>query len=122
MSDFIIPKGKEYIFTVKVMENDSFIPQDLTTMTLAQFELVDLVTLVSTLSVTSTTIIGGAVNGTIEFTLPAASTTALNFERGAKVDGYYLKPTYQAVITVKGSDFVDILSTVDKVYIVPVGV
>jgi hypothetical protein len=122
MADFNIPKGKEYVFTVKVMENDSFIPQDLTTMTLAQFELVNSTTLVTALSVTSTTTIGAPTNGTIEFTLPALGTAALIYERGDKVDGYYLKPTYQAVITVKGSDFVDILSTVDKVYIVPVGV
>jgi hypothetical protein len=121
MSDFIIPKGKEYVFTVKVMENDTFLPQDLTNMTLAKFELVDMDTLVSALSVTSTTIIGDPVNGTLEFILPALSTAALRYERGGKVDGYYLKPTYQAVITVTGSDFVDILSIVDKVFVVPVG-
>lgn len=41
MADFIIPKGKQFEFTVQVMEFESFLPQDLTTMTTADITLVD---------------------------------------------------------------------------------
>lgn len=41
MSDFIIPKNKDFSFTVKVMEQDSFIAQDLTNMDAATFKVFD---------------------------------------------------------------------------------
>lgn len=121
MADFIIPKGKDYTFTVKVMENESFIPQDLTTIASATIDIVNSATSVKLFTV-SMYIVVDAVNGLLKFTLPAVNTAAMISERGTKVDGYYLKPTYQAIITVTGSGFTEILSIVDKVYVIPVGV
>ena len=42
MSDFIVPKNKDYTFTVRVMEKDSFLPQDLTNMVSATIEFTQL--------------------------------------------------------------------------------
>jgi hypothetical protein len=122
MSDFIIPKGKEYKFTVRVIEKDSFLPQDLTTMTSTTVELIQRSTGCKVESVTPvTTIVLDAINGMLEVTMPSGYTDALVVERGDAVDGYYLKPVYQCIITVKFSNLPDVLSIIDKVYVTPTG-
>ena len=122
MSDFIIPKGKEYKFTVRVIEKDSFLPQDLATMTSVTVELINRSTgcAVDDTTPIAVTVLD-ALNGMLTVTMPAAYTALLEVERGDKVDGYYLKPVYQCIITVKFSDIPDILSIIDKVYVTPTG-
>ena len=120
MADFTVPKGKDYTFTVKVMGYESFLPQDLTTLTSAKIDIIDISTSVKLFTVSTYTIID-AINGMLKFTLPAVNTAAMVSERGEKVDDSYLKPTYQAIITITGSGFTEILSIIDKVYVIPVG-
>ena len=120
MADFIVPKGIDYTFTIKVMENESFIPHDLTTITAAKIDIIDIATSVKLFTV-STYVVVSAVEGTLKFVLPAVDTVNMLSARGDKVDDYYLKPTYQAVITITGSGFTEILSVIDKVYVIPVG-
>ena len=122
MSDFIIPKGKEYKFTVRVIEKDSFLPQDLATMVSATVELINSSTGCAVDDTTPITVtVLDALNGMLSVTMPADYTALLEVERGDKVDGYYLKPVYQCIITVKFSDIPDILSIIDKVYVTPTG-
>ena len=122
MSDFIIPKGKEYKITVRVIEKDSFLPQNLTTMVSATVGLISKSTGCAVNGTTPITVtVLDALNGMLTVTMPAAYTTILEVERGDKVDGYYLKPVYQCIITVKFSNVPDILSIIDKVYVTPTG-
>lgn len=123
MSDFIIPKGRDYVFTVKILDKDSFLPRDLTTMTSIVIDFVDNTTNCSVDAqgaVVSYTVIN-ALNGLVKVTVPSAYTSLLTSERGDKVDGYYLKPVYKCVITAKFSDDSDVLSIIDKVYVQPIG-
>jgi hypothetical protein len=132
---FKIPKGKNYTFGITVLERNSFLPKDLADMDLANssFTLVKL----SDLSVVAGTITmvrvaddklnvldpDSYLNGRVSVIVPSAVTGILEYERGDKVDGYYLKPTYQGVATIKFTDGTsDIVAVLPSILVVPVGV
>ena len=118
MANFTIPKNKDYTFTLKVMEKDSFLPQDLTNMSTANIEIL-LASTGCSVYVTAMTVLD-ALNGVLQCTMPLAQTDLLTIERGDKVDGYYLKPAHQATITVTFSDGTPtVFSILDKVYAAP---
>lgn len=135
MADFIIPKGKEFKFTIKVIEKDSFIAQDLANMDTANstFQLILASNATPVPAVTGSPITMVRVpdegsnpatylNGIILVTMPALYTTTLGYERGDKVDDYYLKPVYQGIATVKFTDDTgDMTAIIDKVYVAPTG-
>jgi outer membrane lipopolysaccharide assembly protein LptE/RlpB len=121
MANFTIPNKGDYTFTIKVIEADSFLAQDLTNMTIATLELIKLDTLESVATVTGITLDADyALNGRVQFTILNATTSALVYDRGDKVDDYYNKPTYKALVKVAGTDFTDISATIDTVYVTPV--
>ena len=118
MADFTIPKNKDYTFTIKVYEKDSFLPQDLTNMSTASIEIL----LLSTSCTVFTTVmtVHDAINGILKCTIPAVDTNLLTIERGPKEDGYYNKPTHSALITVNFTDTTpNVFSTLEKVYATP---
>lgn len=135
MADFIVPKGKEFQFTLKIIEKDSFLPQDVTTLDTNNSSVtfrelstmicvpavigspITMTPLPDDISVTPLTYLLGRV----KVTLPAAYTDQLVFERGDKVDGYYLKPTYEAIISLVFTDTNIPSRTViiDSVYVIP---
>lgn len=118
MAEFIIPKGKEYTFTIKVMERDSFIAQTLTSVGEVTVEF--LLTSTSTSVFDTTMTVANAVDGVLQCTLTAAETALLTTERGDKVDGYYLKPTHQALITIPFTDGTPTIFTIlDEVFVAP---
>lgn len=139
MANFVIPKGKDYTFTVRVMEKDSFLPQDLKDMESATFELLNLDTMCNIGGVVIGTRIANPLNldsngdpiadtqytkGMLQFDLDSVYTGALEFARGDKVDGYYLKPTYTSLITVTftaASGITPITAMHNKVYVSPTG-
>ncbi len=125
MSDFIIPKGKEYTFTIKVLQKDSFLPQDLTSLNTATslFELIKLSDLVKVTTPGVVITILDAINGILKVVLPNTYTTGLVYERGEKVDSYYPKPTYSALLYLDFTDATpDRTVIIDEVYVIPVGV
>ena len=111
-----IPLGSEYTFIVTVMENDSFLPQDLTAVDLANcsFTLVRLSDLCKVVVGTATITVEDAINGRLRVSLDATMTSSLSYERGDKVDGYYIKPMYQGTVVVKFTD-----STPTRIAVVP---
>ena len=121
MSDFIIPKGKDFAFTIKVIEKDSFLPQDLTNMLSAT---IDFFSAADGCKVhTVTLVVVDALNGVLKGTMPPADTNLFIVDRGAKEDGYYLKANYQGAVTVTFSDTTQAISTlISKVYVSPTGV
>lgn len=119
MAEFIIPKGKDYTFTIKVMEKDSFLPQDLTNMSTAVIDVI-LASTSCSVYTTSMTVLDAA-NGVLTCTMPEAQTALLTSDRGDAVDGYYLKPMHQATITVTFTDATPTVFTIlPKVYAAPV--
>lgn len=130
MSDFIIPQGKEFVFTVTVMEKDSFLTQDVEMFdpTISDVKFREL----STMTITPGTVIMVKIpddttvtpltykSGRIKVTIPDTLTTQMSFERGEKVDGYYLKPTYEAIITIGFSDSTPTRTVIlQDIYVIP---
>ena len=131
MADLIIPKGKEFRFNIKVIEKDSFIAQDVINLdtTASSVKFMNSATL-ACINNTGTLIEIipddplatplTYLNGVIGITIPSTVTGVMLVERGDKVDGYYLKPTYQMVIELVFTDTTSSRVVVlDKVYVVP---
>lgn len=123
MSDFIIPKGKEFKFNIRVIEKDSFMAQDITSLSVSSssVKFINPATSVC-LSNTGITIekVPDYANGVITVTIPATITSLMTVNRGEEVDGYYLKPTYQMIVELVFTDSTpDRVVVLDKVYVVP---
>ena len=131
MADLVIPKGKEFRFNVKVIEKDSFIAQDVAHLDLvaSSIKFMNSATLVC---INNTGIVIELIpddplakpltylNGMIGVTIPSTVTALMVPERGDKVDGYYLKPTYQMIIDlVFTDDTPNRVVMLDKVYVMP---
>ena len=125
-----MPKGKEFRFNVKVIERDSFIAQDVANLDLvaSSIKFMNSATLVC---INNTGIVIELIpddplavpltylNGVIGVTVPSTVTELMEMERGDKVDGYYLKPTYQMIIDlVFTDDTPSRVAVLDKVYVV----
>jgi len=120
MADFTVPQNKDFTFTVKVMEKDSFLPQDLTNMDTANIEFTDIVTMCSIFSTPMT--VTDALNGGLVSTLLAADTALLTVERGPGVDGYYPVVSHQALITITFTDTTPTIFTqITEVFVIPTG-
>ena len=131
MADLIVQKGKEFRFNIKVIEKDSFIAQDVTNLDLVASSVKFLNSATMLCIASAGTIIElipddpledplTYLNGMIGVTIPSTVTALMVSERGDKVDGYYLKPTYQMIIDLVFTD--DTPSRVvvlDKVYVIP---
>ena len=130
MADLVIPKGKEFRFNIKVIEKDSFIAQDVANLDLvaSSIKFMNSATLVC---INNTGIVIELIpddplavpltylNGVIGVTVPSTVTELMEMERGDKVDGYYLKPTYQMIIDlVFTDDTPSRVAVLDKVYVV----
>jgi len=121
MISMIIPKGRDYSFTVKVLQRDSFLPQDLTNMSnTSSLRLIESES--GSTIITATPQIYDAHNGILECTLVDSDTNSLKTERGDKVDGYYSKPLYKALLEVKFTDDTAPVTTViDNIATIAVG-
>ncbi len=121
MADFVIPKGKEFSFTIKVIEKDSFLAQDLTNMDTASLEIFGVEASCSMFTTALT--VTDALNGLLEGTIPDTDTATLDVLRGPKEDNYYLKPGYQGTIVVTFTDATLPISVlIEDVYVYPSGV
>ena len=134
MADFIIPKGREFQFTLRIMEKDTFLTQNVATFdptkSDVQFRQLSNMTCVpvSTGEITMEKVPDDITanpltyaGGRIKVTLAATFTAKMNIDRGEKVDGYYLKPTYEGIFTVGFSDAAIPTRTVmlEEVHVIP---
>lgn len=130
MADFVIPKGKEFRFNIKVIEKDSFIAQDVENLdTMASsVKFMDPATSVC-VDNTGTVIVKVPddplavpltyLNGVVGVTIPSTVTSLMTVETGDKVDGYYMKPTYKMIVDlVFTDDTPNRVVVLDKVYVV----
>jgi len=135
MASFKIPHGKTYTFSVTVLEHDSYLPKDLASMDTvnSSFSLVKLDTLVPVVGAITITRVADDklnvldpdtyLNGRLSVSIPSVVSATLTYERGDKVDGYYSKPTYEGIITVKFTDTTsDIVAVVPDICVIPTGV
>jgi len=145
MADFIIPKGREFVFTVTIMQKDSFLTQDVEFFdpnnSDVQFRKLADMTCVTAGTVTMEKVADPVTydengnpnptsykSGRIKVTVDSARTADMDVgERGSKVDGYYLRPMYEGIITVaftessSGADDASPTRTVllENIYVIP---
>jgi len=134
MADFIIPQGREFQFTLKIMEKETFLTQDVETFDPAEssVQFRELATMdcvavaagevvMEKLPDDDTAVPLTYRGGRVKVTLADTLTAKMSPERGEKVDGYYLKPTYEGIITVGFTDPEIPTRTVllEEVYVVP---
>jgi len=128
VSQFILPKGREFTFNVTVYEADSFLPQNLDNVSAIQysmFRLDDASTkyIPSSGPSTLTGTVKDSTNGIITFVITDNYSSDLEIERGPKVDNYYIKPSYEATIYISFSDDTpDKFVKIPKVYVSSAGV
>lgn len=121
MSDFLIPKGKEFTFTVNVKERDSYIAQDLTNLSAATFEVFKKDDSCSQFTATMT--VEDAINGVLKCTVSSTNSDLLEVARGGKVDGYYLQSLYYGDISISFTDAtLPMHVLLEDVYVSPSGV
>lgn len=128
MADFIIPKGEDYYFKLKILAQNSIYPQSLKDMSSFTMKIFD--------RATGETVIpedGGSIayehdnpeklNGIINVHLTDLQTDLLTVNKSDSVDGYYLKAAYQASIKIEFSDLelFPIFSTVDEIFVSQTG-
>ena len=130
MADFIIPKGRKFIFTVTIMEKDTLLTQDV-----GNFDASNSSVQFRELA-TMTCVPGNCVlqkipddetaspltyrGGKIKVIIPNTLTALMNTERGEKVDGYYLKPTYEGIITIAFTDSTPTRTVLlENIYVIP---
>ena len=131
MADFVVPKGKEFRFNIKVIEKDSFIPEDVTNLDTinSSVKFMNSATMVCidntgiTIEIVPDDPLADPLtylNGVVGVTIPSAITELMVIERGSKVDNYYLKPTYQMIVDLVFTDTTPSRVVVlDKVYVAP---
>ena len=122
--DFKIPRGKEFVFRVKIYDADSFLPQDLTNIDLANtsITLQKLSDLSAAVGTVTFVVDGDPLDGWLLVTIPDTMTALLDYERGDKVDGYYSKPMYQAVIDIQFTDTTPSrVAIISEIKVVPTG-
>lgn len=124
MSDFVIPKGKDFTFRLNVKDNESFLAQDLTNIDTATFKVFnkELGTCVFELVYPTNILVVSALNGIMSVTIPSANTSNLTVYRGEKEDGYYLKSGYQGYIEITFDDSTTPISVlINDIYVAPTG-
>ena len=120
MADFVIPKGETFEFSIKVIEKDSFLAQDLTNMNSAVFRLIKLdnSSLVGSYGIT----VIDALNGILKGSIPSTDTSVLDVNRGPAEDRYYLKPGYQGSITIDFTDGTESINVlIESILVAPTG-
>ena len=93
---FTIVQGIDNSFVFTIKENGTTLPLEILPTYTFHFFLRQLSdgTRVSVANLTGIS----SLEGKVELTVPASTTTTLVSERGPKEDRYYLKPTYEMVI------------------------
>lgn len=132
---FKIPKGKTYTFSITVLEKNSYLPKNLAGMDTSNssFQLINRDKLVPVPGAISIVRVpddklkpgdpNAYANGRVSVTIPGSVTRLLEYERGPKIDGYYVKPTYQGVLTIKFTDATsDIVAVLQDICVIPVGI
>ena len=119
MASLTIIKNKAYEFTVYVKEEDSFTAQDLTDFSSSTMTIISYAAVPETIGTISLTVLDSA-NGVLKGTIPATITGLMASVRGDEVDGFYLKPAYQGLLSIVFSgDTTDRNVLIDKIYVTP---
>ena len=118
VTKFTISKGSDNTFTFTIKQDNSTLPLSIE---VGDTFFADLITLSDNSPYTAVTdkplTVEDALNGKITLVIPEADTVGLVTDKGAKVDRYYLRPTYKLILkcnTVNNGNFI---AKVAEVYV-----
>lgn len=118
VTKFTITKGSDNVFIFTIKQDNSTLPLTIEIGDTFKASLVLLDGDVPYIPITlKDLVVEDALNGKVSLTIPLADTASLVKETGAKVDRYYLRPTYKLTIncvTVNNGKFI---AKVDEVFI-----
>jgi len=115
-----IPIGRDYTFTLKVLEPDSFLPLDVTGYTgiMNIYKRADDTNLTTiTLSPVPTTAQDGYMTGTVS----GSDTISVVPIKGSAADDYYVKDEYAGFISITKSGAPNINVTIERITFMPTG-
>lgn len=112
---FVINKSLLNEYTLTIKQQDSTLPMVLTDLDVFEAHLFDLDTNAESSAVLTVTPLTPYDDGKIKLVI--TNVDALKSERGAKVDRYYLKPTYRLAIECTTTNNGNFVAKVDTVYV-----
>ena len=116
-----IPIGRDYNFTIRVIEPDSFIPLDVTGYT-AYMNVYTKANDTNVVSLTLYPVAGEELNGLMEGTINGVDTIGIPVDRASAADRFFIKSSYSGFISVTKSGEPDINVTIPDVTFIPTGV
>ena len=118
VTKFTISKGSDNTFTFTIKQDNSTLPLSIE---VGDTFFADLITLSDNSPYTAVTdkplTVEDALNGKITLVIPEADTVGLVTDKGAKVDRYYLRPTYKLILKCNTENNGDFIAKVAEVYI-----
>lgn len=117
-NNFVISKGSDNTFTFIIKKDNSTLPLEIEQSDTFFADLIELGTDEKYQSVSSKPLVKeDNLNGKVSLSIPKEDTLGLVSEKGAKVDRYYLKPTYKLVLTCSTVNNGEFTVKVPEVYI-----
>ena len=116
MSDFVINKGIDNVFTLTIKQNDTTLPMEIEATDTFNAKMY-LLSTNTEIGFTPTVVVEDNINGKITLTITQAQADTLVGKRGAAVDRYYLTPTYKIVLDCKTVNNGDFIAKIPEVYV-----
>jgi len=114
-----IPIGRNYVFTLKVLAPDSFLPLDVTGYSgVLNIYRRENDTNIATVPLSPT---ADAVNGYMTGTVPANATAGIVPTKGGAADDYYVKDEFAGFISITKAGAADVNVTIERVTLMPTG-
>lgn len=113
--EFTITRGLENTFLFTIKADGSTLPITIVAGDTFEARLIELSTLETVLTKPLT--VTNASSGQVTLVLSSDDTSALVYERGSKVDRYYLRPMYKLTLDCVTAQNGSFLATVPEVYV-----
>ena len=121
---FVINRGMINEFLLTIKQNDSTLPMIIDPGDTFEAKLFELESDTVVATITMTNVIGTGqitiyddANGQILIRIDDTLINTLTKERGGKVDGYYIKPTYRIAIDCTTANNGNFVAKINKVYV-----
>lgn len=112
---FTITRGLDNTFVFTIKADGSTLPMELVGGEVLTAQLISLED--STVVLTKPLIVEDALNGKVRLEVSNVEADSLSTSRGAKVDRYYLRPTYKLMLDCKNTSNGDFIAKVPEVYV-----
>jgi len=115
-----IPIGRDYTFTIEVLQEGGLLPLNVTTYT-GVFNIFDKSNNNTITTASLTPVVGGELKGLMVCTIDAIDTQGITVSQGSAADDYYVKATHGGFIYITDGTSPDRNVTIDEVVFIPTG-